>query len=91
MGEQVALSLGVEELDGILVTNDATTTGSWQGLGGDDLPPVVGVVVGVTGDLLTLAADAAIIVAKGIKILMGMKVDLGVLVLESDGVVVADL
>lgn len=91
VGEQVALGLGVEELNGILVTNDAATTGSWQSLGGDDLPEVVGVVVGVTGDLLTLATDAAILIAKGISLLMGVKIHLGVLVLESDGVVVADL
>lgn len=90
VGKQVALGLGVEELDGILVANDAATTSSWQGLCRDDLPEVVGVVVGVTSDLLTLAADASILVAKGIKLLMGMKEDLGVFVLESDGVVVAD-
>lgn len=57
---------------------------------GDDLPEVVGVVVGVTGDLLALGRDTAIVVTKRVLVGMTVEVDLGVLVADVDGVVVVD-
>ena len=50
--EALAL-VDVRTLDHIIVADDATTTGLRKRLGGNDLPVVVGVVVAITGDLLT--------------------------------------
>lgn len=57
---------------------------------GDDLPEVVGVVVRVAGDLLALARDAAVVVAKRVTGLVAVEVGLGLLVAQGDGVVVVD-
>lgn len=57
---------------------------------GNDLPIVVGVVVGIACDLLTLGRDTAIFVAKWVLVHVRVKVDLGLLVLHRDVVKVID-
>lgn len=59
--------------------------------GGKDDPMVVGVVEGVTSDLLALRGDTAIVVAEGIPVDMGMEVCFCVFVHYGDGVVVVDI
>jgi hypothetical protein len=58
--------------------------------GGHNLPQVVGVVVGISSDLLTLRGDTAVVVAKRIPVRVTVKIDLGVLVADVDGIVVVD-
>ena len=53
VGEEEGVGVDVVELNDVLVSNDATSTGIWELLGWKDLPVVVGVVEGVAGDLLT--------------------------------------
>jgi hypothetical protein len=53
MCQEVRVGGHVQELDDILVTNDAATACFWEGLGRDDLPMVVRVIMAVPGDLLT--------------------------------------
>lgn len=55
-----------------------------------DLPVVVGVIVRVSSDLLPLAGDSAIVVTERVPVLMTVKVCLGLLVFQSDRVVVVD-
>lgn len=81
----------MEELEDIVVPDEAAAAGFREGLGGDDLPVVVDVFVSVASDLLALAADTSIFVAEGILFGMRVEVDFGFSVLESDGVVVANL
>jgi hypothetical protein len=77
-------------------TNDITDVDAVASLFGDgtssrdDLPEVVGVVVGVTSDLLALGRDTAIIVTEGVLVRVTVKVDLGVLVADVDGIKVVD-
>ncbi len=59
--------------------------------GGKDNPMVVGVVEGVTSDLLALRGDTAIVVAEGIAIDMGMKICFCVFVHYGDSVVIVDI
>jgi hypothetical protein len=56
----------------------------------DNLPEVVGVVVRVSSNLLTLRRNTAIIVTKRVLVGVTVEVDLGVLVADVDGVVVVD-
>lgn len=89
--KKVTLGANMEKLDGILVANYATTSGLGDGLGGDDLPLVVKILVWVTCNLLALTADSSILILERILVLVRMQEDLGILVLEGDGVIVADL
>jgi hypothetical protein len=56
----------------------------------DDLPEVVGVVVRVSSNLLTLRRNTAIVVTKRVLVGVTVEVDLGILVTDVDGVVVVD-
>lgn len=53
MRKEVALAPDVEELDLVAVSNNAASACCRKSFGGDDLPVVVRVVVGVACDLLT--------------------------------------
>ena len=86
----MSIGLDVQELNNIIVTDDAATTGRWDRLGRDDLPVIVCVIVGVARDLLTLATHTTIVVTERVALDVGVKEDLGVLVAHGDGVVVAD-
>jgi hypothetical protein len=77
-------------------TNNITDVNAVAGLFGDgasagnNLPEVVGVVVGVTSDLLTLRRDTAIVVTERVSVRVTVEVDLGVLVTDVDSIVVVD-
>ncbi len=72
-------------------TRRPSASSSGMGLRGDDLPNVVGVVVGVAGDLLTLTRDAAVVLLERISFQMRVEEDLGVLVDEGDLVIVLNV
>jgi len=55
------------------VSDDAAAAGGRDRLGGDNLPVVVGVIVGVASDLLTLRTDATIFVLQGVVLLVRVK------------------
>lgn len=59
--------------------------------GGENLPVVVGIVEGITSDLLTLAGNAAIIVAKRVVLGVAVEVGFGLLVADGDDIVVVDV
>jgi hypothetical protein len=90
MGEEPSVGHEMAE------TNDITDVDAMANLfrdgtsSGDDLPEVVGVIVGVTSDLLTLGRDTAIVVTKRVLVGVTVEVDLGVLVADVDGVKVVD-
>jgi hypothetical protein len=90
MGEEPSVGHEMAE------TNDITDVDAMASLfrdgtsSGDDLPEVVGVVVRVTSDLLTLGRDTAIVVTKRVLVGVTVEVDLGVLVADVDGVKVVD-
>lgn len=52
VGHEVSLSVDMQQLDDILVTDNTATTSLGKSLGGNDLPEVVGIVVPVAGNLL---------------------------------------
>ena len=52
MRHEVSLSVDMQQLDDILVTDNTATTSLGKSLGGNDLPEVVGIVVPVAGNLL---------------------------------------
>ena len=90
MAKEIALSADMEQLNGILVADNASTSSLWKSLCGDNLPLVIEILVWVTSDLLTLTADAAIWIFQRIVFFMRVQVDFGILVLERDGIIVAD-
>jgi hypothetical protein len=53
VGKKVGLSIDVKQLDDIVVTNDATTSSFWKRFCWNDFPMIVGVVMAITGNLLT--------------------------------------
>jgi hypothetical protein len=57
----------------------------------EDLPVVVGIVVGVSGNLLALAGDTTIIVAERVVGVVAVEVGLGLLVPDGKGVVVLNV
>ena len=56
----------VEELDDIVMAHDPSTSSLRESLGGDDDPVVVLILMRVTSDLLTLAADSFVGVITGV-------------------------
>lgn len=87
--EQDLVGTNVPQADQVVVLDD--TTQLLVVVHGKDLPVVVGIVVGVTGDLLALARDTAIIVAERVSVLVTVEVGLGLLVANADAVVVLDV
>lgn len=53
MGHEESVGFGMAQLDNVLVSDKATATGLRERFGGDDLPVVIHVSVGVASDLLT--------------------------------------
>lgn len=66
VGHQERVSPSVEELDDIVVADDPSTASLRESLGRNDDPIVVFVLMGVTGDLLTLTADSLVGVIAGV-------------------------
>lgn len=57
----------------------------------EDLPVVVGIVVGVSSNLLALAGNTTIIISKRVAILVAVKIGLGLLMPDSDAVVILNV
>lgn len=55
--EEMSLSIDVEELNDIAAADNASLAGFRDGFCRDNLPEVVGVVVGITSDLLACGAN----------------------------------
>ena len=90
VGEEPGVSHKMAETNNI---TDVDAVASFFGDGaspGDDLPEVVGVVVGVASDLLTLGRNTAVVVTKGVSVGVTVEVDLCILVTDVDSVVVVD-
>jgi hypothetical protein len=51
--QEESVSLDMAQLDKVLVADDATATGFREGFGGNDLPVIVHISVGIASDLLT--------------------------------------
>lgn len=88
--EEECVGRDVSQLDHVAVTHDASAAGRRKRFRGDDLPVVVGVIVGVGGDLLTLATDAPVSVPQRVLVRVRVKVRFSFLVLDDDGVIVAN-
>lgn len=58
---------------------------------GENLPIVVGIIVRVASNLLTLAGNTAIVVTQGILVGMAVQERLGLLMFDRDGVVVLNI
>jgi hypothetical protein len=52
---------------------------------------VVGIVVSIASDLLTLATDTAVFVLEGVLVRVRVEIDLGVLMTEGKYIVVVDI
>lgn len=62
--DEQTISDDMFELNDIVVSNNPSTTRVGDLFGGDDLPLVVGIVVWVTGNLLTLGTDSSVVVSQ---------------------------
>lgn len=90
MRKQKGLGVDVLQLNDVVVSDDPATTRFGDFLGRDDLPVVVCVIVGITGDLLALRTDTAVIISQGVSFIVRVKVLLRVLVTYGDSIVVSD-
>lgn len=89
MRQQDSVSDSVAKSDKIVVLDMATHL-LVISTGGENLPVVVGIIERITGNLLALAGNTAIVVAKRVAVCVAVKVGLGLLVFERNGVVVVD-
>lgn len=87
--EKNLVSTDVAETNKIVVLDNASKL--LVVIGGQKLPVVVGIVVRVTSNLLTLAGNTAIVVSEGVTVLMTVEVGLSLLVSDSNAVVVLDV
>jgi hypothetical protein len=87
--EEDLVGANVAKTDQVVVLDDATKL--LIVVGGPDLPVVVGVVVRVTGNLLALARNTAIVVSERVTVLVTVEVGLGLLVADGDTVVVLNI
>lgn len=81
--------------DLVAQTNDITDLDTMaslarQSCGGQDLPVIVGVVVGVSSHLLALGRNTTIIVPQRVAVYVAMEIDLSLLVAKGDLVKVVD-
>jgi len=53
MRQKESIGFNMAQLDNVLVSYNTAAAGFREGFGGDDLPVVVQVSVGITSDLLT--------------------------------------
>lgn len=80
MRKQQGLRVDMLQLNNIVVSHDPATTRLGDFLGRDDLPVVVGVVVGIASDLLALGTDTAVIIPQRVSFFVRVEVLLRVLV-----------
>ena len=90
MGHKERVGLSVEKLDDIVVADDPSTAGLRKGLGRDDDPVVVFILVGIARDLLALTADSFVRVIVGVTLRVRVQQVLGVDMLERNGVEVTN-
>lgn len=90
VGEEPGVGHKMAETDNITDMNAVASLFRDGASSRDNLPEVVGVIVGISGDLLTLGRDTAVVVTKRVSVGMTVEVDLCVLVTDVDGVVVVD-
>lgn len=88
--QEVGLGVDVQETDDIVVTDDAAPAVLGDLLRRLDDPVVVCVVEGIPCDLLTLRADPSVLVLQWVSLRMGVQEDLGLTMLDCDGIVVPD-
>lgn len=91
VGNQERVGLDVEELDDIVVANNPSTASFGKSLGGNNHPVVILIFMGVTRNLLALAADPLVGVITGVTLRMGVQQVLCVHVFDRDGVKVTNL
>jgi len=53
MSEEMRVGVDMKELDNIAIANNASPSSFRDGLSGNNLPEVVGIIMSITGDLLT--------------------------------------
>ena len=66
VGHEERVGPSVEELDDIVMADNSSTASLRESLSGDDDPVIVLILMGVTSDLLTLAADSFIGIIAGV-------------------------
>lgn len=86
VSQEITLGANMAELDNVAVAHALGLRWINQRIAGQDLPLVVGVVVGITSDLLTLAGNTAIVITQGVLVPVAVEEDLGVLVAHGNGV-----
>jgi len=86
MGHEERVGPSVKELDDIIMADDPSAASLWEGLGGDDDPVVVLILMGVTSDLLTLAANSLVGVIAGVALRVRVQQIFGVHVLDRNGI-----
>lgn len=89
MGQENGVGNNVTESDEVVIL-DVTIELLVIGTSGENLPIVVGVIEWVTSDLLTLAGNTTIVIPQRITLRVAVKVSLGLLVLDRDGVVIVN-
>lgn len=89
VGEEDLVSAQMTETNEIVVLNIATSR--LVTIGGENLPVVVGIVVRISGNLLALAGDTAVIVSERVLVLVAVEIGLGFLVSNGDAVIVLDV
>lgn len=90
VGDQERVSLSVEELDDVVMTDNPSTTSLGESFGGNDDPVVVLILMGITSDLLALTADPLVGVFTRITLRVRMKQVLGADMLDSNRVKVTN-
>ena len=90
VGYQKRVGLEVEKLNDVVMTDDPSTSGLRESLGRNDDPIVVFILMGVTSDLLALAADSLVSVIAGVTLRVRVQQVLGVDMLDRNGVEVTN-
>ena len=90
MRQQKRISLSVKELDDIVMADDSSTTGLRESLCGNNNPVVVLIFMGVTRNLLALAANPPVGVITWVALRVRMQQVLGVHMFDGNGVEVTN-
>lgn len=91
MGQEGRVSADVYQLDDIFLSDHSTPASLRQLFSRQDLPVIVGIVVRVTGDLLSLTTDSTVVVTERVSIGVRVKESLGILVSDGNGIVESNL
>lgn len=80
MRKQQCLGVDMLQLNDVVVSHDPAATRLGNFLGRNDLPVVVGVIVGIASYLLALRTDTAVIIPQGVSFFVRVEVLFRVLV-----------